>query len=534
MEASRTKVGITGCSGTLGSLVRQRLAPSAEGHCFEGDLRSTWDVEAWVNDVRPARVLHLAARVPLEQVARDPLGAFDVNVRGTARLCAALAGLGIVPWLFYASTSHVYESLDRPISEDDPLKPQNTYAETKHLGEQIVQFHERHGTVRACIGRIFSFYHPSQAKPFLYPSIVERLATHDRERPFALRGGNDVRDLSAAEDIVDAILQLMDRECEGIVNIGSGVGTRIADFVRRLSGGDLLGMQIELCDCDRTSLGLDPQHFEDLCGRHEPDAAIIVHVLGHACQLEEIRLIAERHGVTLIEDSCEALGTRWRGRHLGTFGAMGSFSFYYGHQLSTIEGGIITVSDRELYNTLLSLRAHGWARDLEPVYKEGWEREFGVDEVRSLYTFYHPGFNFRPTDLQAFLGLSQMRKAGQIVEKRQRNFELYRAALAGDFWCQSSDAEALSSFAYGTLVANRLEVYRHLRDRGVETRPLVCGSIGRQPFWTRRYGERILPNADVVHEFGLYLPNHARIGPAEVQHVVDAFREVAEPKPFEP
>jgi CDP-6-deoxy-D-xylo-4-hexulose-3-dehydrase len=82
-------------------------------------------------------------------------------------------------------------------------------------------------------------------------------------------------------------------------------------------------------------------------------------------------------------------------------------------------------------------------------------------------------------------------------------------------------------------VANRLEVYRHLRERGVESRPLVCGSIGRQPFWTRRHGTCALPNADVVHEYGIYLPNHARIGAAEVAHVAEAFREVAEPKAFE-
>ncbi|MDH3283627.1 MAG: DegT/DnrJ/EryC1/StrS family aminotransferase [Acidobacteriota bacterium] len=293
-----------------------------------------------------------------------------------------------------------------------------------------------------------------------------------------------------------------------------------------------LGMEIELCDCDRTTLGLDPQHFEALCREHKPAAAIVVHVLGHACQLEPIRSICAEHEVILIEDACEALGTRSQGRLLGTHGVMGSFSFYYGHQLSTIEGGVLAVSERRLYNTLLSLRAHGWARDLDPAYKKSWEQEFAVDEVRSLYTFYYPGFNFRPTDLQAFLGLSQMRKAARVVETRQRNFELYREALGGDFWCQTSDTEQLSSFAFGTLVANRLEVFQHLRQRGVESRPLVCGNIGRQPFWIRRYGELALPNADLVHEYGIYLPNHAGLSPTDVGYVTEAFREVAVPKPW--
>ncbi|MDH3283625.1 MAG: NAD(P)-dependent oxidoreductase [Acidobacteriota bacterium] len=233
-------IGITGCSGTLGRLVRERLAVrSGESCCFEGDLRSDADVRAWVRDVRPTRVVHLAALVPLDQVAADPLAAFDVNVLGTARLLGALGGLGTAPWMFYASTSHVYASHDRPIGEDDTVEPQNTYGETKHLAEQLVLFHARYGAVRACVGRIFSFYHASQSKPFLYPSIVERLASHDAPKPFRLRGGNNIRDLSSAEQVVEAILRLMERECEGVVNIGSGVGTRIADFVRGLSDEEL-------------------------------------------------------------------------------------------------------------------------------------------------------------------------------------------------------------------------------------------------------------------------------------------------------
>jgi nucleoside-diphosphate-sugar epimerase len=233
-------IGITGGSGTLGRLLSARLAGgSVPCSCFPGDVRSAAELQEWVERARPDRVVHLAARVPLEQVAADPLTAFDVNVSGTANLLRALAGLPEVPWLFYASTSHVYRSTDSPIGEDGEVRPQNVYAETKWLAEQVVEFHVRRGHVRACIGRIFSFYHPSQAPPFLYPSIVERLARHDPRAPFPLRGGNSVRDLSNAEQVVDAILRLAERESEGIVNIGSGVGTTIADFVRSLAGGEL-------------------------------------------------------------------------------------------------------------------------------------------------------------------------------------------------------------------------------------------------------------------------------------------------------
>jgi len=259
------EIGITGGDGTLGQLLRKRLA-TAPGtvSSFDGDLRSAFAVESWVRGLRPARVVHLAARVALDDVQRDPLAAFAVNVQGTAHLLGALAGLGTKPWLFYAGTSHVYSSLDRPIGEDGAIQPQNTYGETKWLAEQLVRFFAKHGAVRACVGRIFSFYHRSQSKPFLYPSIVERLAGHDRTKPLQLRGGNNIRDLSNAEDVIEAIVRLMDRECEGVVNIGSGVGKRIADFVRELAGHDV---EIEVPPDDPvTSLVADVSRLRSLVG----------------------------------------------------------------------------------------------------------------------------------------------------------------------------------------------------------------------------------------------------------------------------
>ncbi|MFM9147202.1 MAG: DegT/DnrJ/EryC1/StrS family aminotransferase, partial [Verrucomicrobiota bacterium] len=230
----------------------------------------------------------------------------------------------------------------------------------------------------------------------------------------------------------------------------------------------------------------------------------------------------------VIEDACEALGSEYRGRKAGTLSLAGSFSFYFGHHLSTVEGGAVAVSDPALHALLLAVRSHGWSRDVPEPFRSEWRREHGTDAFRELYTFDHAGFNVRPTELTAFLGLRQLERLPAVTAARERTFRLYREALP-DFWCQSGEGGPVSSFAYGTFVANRAETARHLADRGVECRPLVCGSMGRQPFWVRRHGITALPVADKVHEQGLYLPNHADLTPDDVAHVAKAFREVARP-----
>lgn len=290
-----------------------------------------------------------------------------------------------------------------------------------------------------------------------------------------------------------------------------------------------LGYEVVLCDCDEDTLGLDPNHFEHLCEQHKPSVAFVVDVLGHPNRYEDIRAVAQRYNVTLIEDACEAFGTKVGNRRLGTFGTFGTFSFYFGHQISTIEGGAVWVNDRQTNNVVRSLRAHGWARDIDVDIKRAWESEFDIDEFRSLYSFYFPGYNFRSTDLNAFLGLSQLRKVDLIVKRRQENFELYRRGLGDAFWTQSSESELLCSFAFGTVVANRLEVYGHLKRCGIESRPLICGNIGRQPFWIKKYGVTALPRADIIHECGMYLPNHVSMTPVEIEEVISEFRRVAIP-----
>ncbi|MEP2817766.1 MAG: aminotransferase class I/II-fold pyridoxal phosphate-dependent enzyme [Nitratireductor sp.] len=289
-----------------------------------------------------------------------------------------------------------------------------------------------------------------------------------------------------------------------------------------------LGFDVRLCDCDPVNLGLNLDHLEELCRTEAPAMLILVHVLGHANHLKEIQAICDRYNVVLLEDSCEALGSTFEERKLGCHGLAGSFSFYYGHHISTIEGGMVVTDDPELHQVMLSLRSHGWSRDLDPKRQGDLQKQHKVDDFRNLYTFYHAGFNLRSTDLQAFIGLRQLEKLDEICETRAWNFSTY-SSLLPDFYCQQSDADMLSSFAYGTLVENRMEVFEALKAEQVECRPLICGNIARHPFWVRKNGEQVLPEADIVHDFGIYLPNHHNLTGNDIARVCETFNAVARP-----
>ena len=258
---------------------------------------------------------------------------------------------------------------------------------------------------------------------------------------------------------------------------------------------------------------------------------MVVNVLGHPNHINKIKKICKKYKVILIEDSCGALGTIVNNKQIGTDGVATSSSFYYGHHISTIEGGMVTTNDYNLYNLMLSIRSHGWSRDLDKRFCKKLIDKYKIDEFRNLYTFYYPGYNFRSTDLNAYLGLGQIKKINKISNVRNNNFYHYKKNL-DDFWCQESLSSFISSFAFGTLVTNRLEVYRHLKKYKIETRPLVCGNIGRHPFWTNKYGKQKLKNADIVHDYGLYLPNNFNLKKKDINYICNKFKEIAIPKFF--
>ncbi len=287
------------------------------------------------------------------------------------------------------------------------------------------------------------------------------------------------------------------------------------------------GLNPVLCDADERNLGLNLEHLESLLKNYDAAAVILVHVLGVPNNMDEILYLKGKYDFVLVEDSCEAVGSKYDGRSIGTFGLMSSFSFYFGHHMSTIEGGMVCTDDDELHSLVKSIASHGWARDLPEHFKRGLEKKYNVDPFDSFYTFYYSGYNLRSTDLNAFLGINQIKKLDKNIQIRNRNYQIYKERLKG-FWAQSNDRSFISSFAYGLIDEKRNQIVKDLLENGVECRPLICGSIGRQPFWIEKYGQCQLPIGDKVHFNGFYLPNNPDLTEDEIESICEIVKRAAE------
>ena len=283
-----------------------------------------------------------------------------------------------------------------------------------------------------------------------------------------------------------------------------------------------LGLEPILCECDKETLGLDIDYLKQLIIEHKPAVVMLVHVLGFPNKMKEIQELCNDNDIILLEDSCESIGSTYDGIKTGSFGLMSSFSFYFGHHLSTIEGGMVTTDDEELYNVLKSIRAHGWDRDVDEPYKSKLKEGFDIDEFKDLYTFYYPGFNLRSTDLQAFIGIHQLDKIDRIVHTRQYNYMYYQELIKNDYWKITDFANTyISNFAYPIIHPNIKTIVKDLTKNNVDCRPLVCGSIGNQPYWIKIYGKQSFEFADIVDKYGLYVPNNPDLTLKEVEFICD-------------
>ena len=284
-----------------------------------------------------------------------------------------------------------------------------------------------------------------------------------------------------------------------------------------------LGFEPIMCEADPNTWGLNPEDFKSLVQKHKPGTVMMVQVLGVPNDMDFIMSLKEQYDFFLLEDACAAMGSSFKGAAVGTFGDMASVSTFYGHQFSTLEGGIVSTDDKKFYEMLLMLRSHGWVANLDPETKDRLLQKYEIEDIGTNFVFCEPGFNVRLTDAAAFLGIGQLEKMDWLVQKRFENHQLYKKILSNYFQTQEYDeGSTICSIHFCALAKNYEErnfLLGALVNSGISTRPFTSGNQGRQPYWFREYGKFRKPVADQLYECGFFLPNHPHLKIEDIEHI---------------
>ena len=283
------------------------------------------------------------------------------------------------------------------------------------------------------------------------------------------------------------------------------------------------GLRLKFVDVDLETLNYDVDLLRDAVGERTR-MIVTVSVLGNPCEFGAIQELCAERGLILFEDNCESLGARWNGRLTGTFGDINTFSTFFSHHISTIEGGIVATDDFELACLAIALRNHGWTRG-QPAGSPLLAGAAGSDFTEA-YRFVLPGYNLRPTEINAALGLCQLDKLASFLDVRRRNARRFVELFAGDprFVIQREVGES-SWFAFTFVVRpgqgrSRAEVIAALDAAGFENRMVTGGNYLRHEavrFCDHEVHSRA--NADLVHDQGFFVGNHVHDLRAQVERL---------------
>jgi CDP-6-deoxy-D-xylo-4-hexulose-3-dehydrase len=285
------------------------------------------------------------------------------------------------------------------------------------------------------------------------------------------------------------------------------------------------GLVLKFVDIDVDTLNMDLDLAAEAIGP-KTKAIFAVNLLGNPNDFGQLAHLADSHGLLLLEDNCESLGARFEGRAAGTFGRMGTFSAFFSHHISTMEGGLILTDDERTHQILTSLRAHGWTRELP---ERNFVHDKTGDRFDDLFRFVLPGYNVRPLEMSGALGIEQLKKVPSLVAGRRENAAYFQSVMAGleSVRLQREVGESswfgFSLVLEGALAGRRREVVEALSANQIEVRPIVAGNFTRNP--VMKYLPSVIPNelpaADKIHDDGLFVGNHH----VPVHEGIDLLRE---------
>jgi len=273
------------------------------------------------------------------------------------------------------------------------------------------------------------------------------------------------------------------------------------------------GLHLRFVDVELQSLNIDVAKLEAAI-TPRTRMVLAVSILGNPAKLDVIRRLCDDRGLIFMEDNCESLdATLPDGRKAGTLGDVSTFSFFFSHHISTMEGGMVLTDDDELHHLLLSLRAHGWTRDL-PMESPIFERT--GDDMFEAYRFILPGYNLRPLEFSGAVGQAQLQKLDGMTLSRRQNWRLFQELFGDDprFIIQEEYGES-SAFAF-TLILNpdlpmeRSVVFHHLQEADIGFRIITGGCfLAHDVISHYDYSEAgIIENAFIAHRRGFFVGNH--------------------------
>ncbi len=287
-----------------------------------------------------------------------------------------------------------------------------------------------------------------------------------------------------------------------------------------------LGLEPIFCDVEPNTFSFDLEHLQELSEKHNDIKVVFVtHLFGIAANIKEFKKIIP--DAIYLEDCCESHGALLGDKKVGTLSEGSTFSSYFGHHMTTVEGGFVSTNDTELYELMRAKRSHGMARECSPEVFEQYKRDY--PEVDERFMFVTDGYNLRNTEFGAVLGLSQLPRLDDMIERRREICDKFVSILKkyGDtFHIPNFDGN--SSFCLPFILNSKSvkkDLQKHLEDSGIETRPLCSGNLLRQPFLENYSLNVNNPRVDYLHFNGFFIGNNHLITDNDIQKLEEILDE---------
>tara|TARA_X000000950_G_C13853700_1_gene635673 strand:- start:94 stop:1284 length:1191 start_codon:yes stop_codon:yes gene_type:complete len=292
------------------------------------------------------------------------------------------------------------------------------------------------------------------------------------------------------------------------------------------------GLKPVFIDVDKKTLNIDLKKLVKKINK-KTKAIMLVHVLGNSTEMNKLMKIIKKYNLFLVEDTCESLGSKYNGKYLGNFGDFSTFSFYSSHQISSGEGGMICCKENSDYEILKSLRSHGWSRGLRNEKKIAMQNP----KLDKRFIFYNSGFNLRPTDISAAIGLSQFSDFDKLKKERNDNRNKIIKALKSVkkidenfYFIEKNKLVEPFWFSIPILIKNKEKrkfFIKNIEDKGIETRPIISGNFLKQPSilkYNLQTKEKFV-NSDIINECGFFIgiPNK-KINKNFLNKVINVFK----------